>query len=89
MLTPAAAHRALHLIEVANGIGFGPQYAETIFEMLQRLHGKAEYAGTVLGLAIARKVVQNHAGYIGATGQAGEGATFSVLLPAAVQGRET
>ncbi|HYH14836.1 MAG TPA: PAS domain S-box protein [Flavisolibacter sp.] len=74
--------KMFHLIEVSdNGIGFEQQFAEQIFEMFQRLHGKAEYAGTGVGLSIARKVVQNHNGYIWATSELGKGATFYVLLP--------
>jgi light-regulated signal transduction histidine kinase (bacteriophytochrome) len=75
--------RNFHLIEFAdNGIGFEQEYADRIFEMFQRLHGKSEYAGTGVGLSIARKVVDNHNGYIWAKGQPGVGATFYVLLPA-------
>jgi light-regulated signal transduction histidine kinase (bacteriophytochrome) len=75
--------RSFHRIEVSdNGIGFEQQYAEQIFKMFQRLHGKAEYSGTGVGLPIARKVVENHQGYIWAEGEVQKGATFSVLLPA-------
>ncbi|HVF96466.1 MAG TPA: ATP-binding protein, partial [Flavisolibacter sp.] len=70
------------LLEVAdNGIGFQQQYAERIFEMFQRLHGKAEFSGTGVGLSIVRKIVQNHHGFVWATSEPGEGATFHVLLP--------
>jgi signal transduction histidine kinase len=71
-----------HLIEVTdNGIGFDQQDAERIFQMFTRLHGKYEYAGTGVGLSIVKKVVENHNGYIKATGEPGKGATFSILLP--------
>jgi light-regulated signal transduction histidine kinase (bacteriophytochrome) len=64
-----------------NGIGFEQQYAERIFQMFQRLHGKHEYSGTGVGLSIARKVVDNHKGYIIAESEPGKGATFKVFLP--------
>ncbi|WP_207492389.1 ATP-binding protein [Aridibaculum aurantiacum] len=64
-----------------NGIGFSQEYAEKIFQVFQRLHGRAEYEGTGVGLAIVEKVVKNHHGYISAKGEPGVGATFSVGLP--------
>jgi hypothetical protein len=71
-----------YLIEVKdNGIGFASDEAEKIFQVFQRLHGRAEYAGSGVGLSIARKVAENHHGYILAEGVPGEGATFKVYLP--------
>ena len=64
-----------------NGIGFEPQYAGQIFELFQRLHGKNEYSGTGIGLAICKKIVQNHHGHINAYGKPGVGATFNIFLP--------
>lgn len=65
-----------------NGIGFEQQYENKIFELFQRLHGKGEYPGTGIGLAICKKIVQNHNGYITASGEVGVGATFHVFIPA-------
>ncbi|NCI45656.1 ATP-binding protein [Sediminibacterium soli] len=64
-----------------NGIGFEQQYAGKIFELFQRLHGRMEYSGTGIGLAICKKIVQNHNGVITASGEPGEGARFDVYLP--------
>ncbi|MCY7293178.1 MAG: PAS domain-containing protein, partial [Ferruginibacter sp.] len=64
-----------------NGIGFDPQYKDKIFEVFQRLHGKESYAGTGIGLAIVKKIVQNHNGVITAEGKLNEGSTFSIYLP--------
>ncbi|HEX8169984.1 MAG TPA: ATP-binding protein [Thermoanaerobaculia bacterium] len=65
-----------------NGIGFEEKYAERIFTMFERLHGRAQYEGTGIGLAICRKIAQRHGGEIRAQSRPGEGATFIVTLPA-------
>jgi signal transduction histidine kinase len=64
-----------------NGIGFNEKYASKIFRMFVRLHGRAEYEGSGIGLAICRKIVERHGGTIVATSTAGQGATFTVTLP--------
>jgi signal transduction histidine kinase len=65
-----------------NGIGFEIQYEDKIFELFQRLHGRNEFEGTGIGLAICKKIVQNHNGYIFAEGQPEIGATFFIYFPA-------
>lgn len=64
-----------------NGIGFKQEYAERIFNIFQRLHGKTEFAGTGIGLAMCKKIALNHQGDIYAIGKPGIGATFTLILP--------
>lgn len=64
-----------------NGIGFEEQYAQEIFTPFKKLHARSEYEGTGIGLAICKKVVQNHKGVLWAESALGEGATFFVILP--------
>ena len=64
-----------------NGIGFDQKYAEQIFDMFRRLHPNAEYEGTGIGLALCKKIVEMHKGYITAIGRPGEGSVFIVSLP--------
>ncbi len=64
-----------------NGIGFEEKYLERIFIPFQRLHGRGEYEGTGMGLAICRKIVERHGGILTARSLPGQGSTFIVLLP--------
>jgi PAS domain S-box-containing protein len=64
-----------------NGIGFEPEYGEKIFELFQRLHGIADYGGTGVGLAIVKRIVDNHKGEIKATAAPDQGALFSMFFP--------
>ncbi len=64
-----------------NGIGFDPQYADRIFAPFQRLHGRDEYAGTGMGLAICRRIVERHGGTIAVSSKPGAGTRFTIELP--------
>ena len=64
-----------------NGIGFHQDYAEKIFDIFQRLHGKSEYSGTGIGLSICKKIIQNHHGHIEVRASEDIGALFVIMLP--------
>jgi signal transduction histidine kinase len=64
-----------------NGIGLDESYIDKIFVIFQRLHGRTQYEGTGIGLAIVKKIVEKHNGLIGVKSKEGEGATFTIVLP--------
>lgn len=64
-----------------NGIGFEQEYADRVFNLFQRLHGRDEYAGTGIGLALCRKIVERHGGTIRVTSEPYKGTQFSIRLP--------
>ncbi len=75
------AKRYLCLEISDNGIGFDNQFANKIFTIFQRLHGKAEYEGTGIGLAICKKIAENHGGTIIALGNLKQGSKFTIIIP--------
>jgi signal transduction histidine kinase len=64
-----------------NGIGFAPESADKIFGLFQRLHGRSQYEGTGIGLAVCKRIVERHGGTITAESSPGMGARFIVTLP--------
>lgn len=77
-----APHQLYCVIKITdNGIGFDESYAGKIFDLFQRLHSRTEYKGTGIGLAICKKIIENHSGFIFAKSTEGEGASFFIVLP--------
>ncbi len=76
------ADQKYQLISISdNGIGFDPEHSVKIFEVFHRLHGRSEYKGTGIGLAICKKIMDNHHGLILAQGEEGKGSTFNIYIP--------
>ena len=80
-LDAVVARDTVQLTVRDNGIGFDQRYAGRIFRVFERLHGRNEFPGTGIGLALCRKIVERHGGTIAATSEAGVGTTFTVTLP--------
>jgi signal transduction histidine kinase len=64
-----------------NGIGFNEKYRDKIFTLFQRLHAKDQFEGTGIGLAIVKKIIEKHNGYLSVKSREGEGTTFAIVLP--------
>jgi signal transduction histidine kinase len=82
-LPPALSETGRHYIAVSvddNGIGFEEKYIDRIFTIFQRLHGRGRYEGTGIGLALARKITENHGGTLTARSQPGRGSVFTAWL---------
>ncbi|WP_293098688.1 PAS domain S-box protein [Moorena sp. SIOASIH] len=77
----ATVNERCQIIVEDNGIGFDPRYRDRIFQTFQRLHGRSEYEGTGIGLAICRRIVERHNGSIMAESIPGQGARFIVRVP--------
>jgi signal transduction histidine kinase/CHASE3 domain sensor protein len=78
---PVPENSYVRIVVKDNGVGFDEKYADKIFNIFQRLHGRAEYEGTGIGLAICRKIMMNHRGYIRATSVINQGSEFILIFP--------
>lgn len=81
LLKASALGEACQIKITDNGIGFEEKYLDRIFTIFQRLHGRHEYEGTGIGLAVCRKITDRHGGILTATSRLGEGSSFIIILP--------
>ncbi len=88
VLSPGRVQPLCRITVQDNGIGFDEKYRERIFSPFQRLHGRSEYPGTGIGLAICRRIVERHHGTITATAVPDQGATFVITLPVSQGGEK-
>ena len=79
LLNPVVTYYEISFTD--NGIGFDNRYASQLFQVFQRLHTRQKYPGTGVGLAICKRIIENHHGAITATATLDRGATFRVYLP--------
>lgn len=79
--TLSVAKKYCHLSIIDNGIGYDSVHKDKIFEVFKRLHHRDQYAGTGIGLAIVKKIVDNHNGIITSTSESGKGASFDIYIP--------
>ena len=80
-ISQSGDHEMIKIMFRDNGIGFDEKYLDRIFTPFQRLHGRDEYEGTGIGLAVCRKIVERHGGTLTAESREGHGTTFIVTLP--------
>ncbi len=80
-ITPSKDHGTAYISVEDNGIGFDEKYLDRIFTIFQRLHGRTDYEGTGIGLAVVRKIAERHNGTVTAESRPGHGARFIVELP--------
>jgi signal transduction histidine kinase len=78
----AKSEKYLRLQFTDNGIGFDKMFADKIFAIFQRLHSRSDYEGTGIGLAICKKIIENHGGVIYASSEENKGASFVMIVPA-------